>query len=220
MPRNKQSKERNAILPSKIWTAQLLKKLPSHLAKRIGLKLFLRNLNPFRRLIHGHVDLPPPGKRIFPSKFVLKIKMQFWQNHRALQGQVGSLGHLQQKDINFFETYSPVVDFTAVRIALAIACQMEMPPHHLDVKCAFLYGTIDEEIYKAPWEECNSDGKLCRLKKSIHGLKQAPWDWNARLMQDLLSIQYIPFLHAESISGVTRMTSKFTFLYTLMIIFW
>jgi alkylhydroperoxidase family enzyme len=90
------------------------------------------------------VDLPPPGKRIFPSKFVLKIKNNSDRTIERYKARLVLLGHLQQKDIDFFETYSPVVDFTAVRIALAIACQMEMTTHHLDVKCAFLYGTIDE----------------------------------------------------------------------------
>ena len=146
------------------------------------------------------VDLPPPGKRIFPSKFVLKIKRNSDRTIERYKARLVLLGHLQQKDIDFFETYSPVVDFTAVRIALVIACQMEMTTHHLDVKCAFLYGTIDEEIYmRLPEEYAYSDGKVCRLKKSIYGLKQAPRAWNARLMKDLKSIGYIPFMHAESI---------------------
>jgi hypothetical protein len=85
-----------------------------------------------------NVDLPPPGKQIFPSKFVLKIKRNSDRIIERYKAKLVLLGHLQQKDIDFFETYSPVVDFTAVKIALAIACQMEMTTHHLDVKCAFL----------------------------------------------------------------------------------
>jgi Reverse transcriptase (RNA-dependent DNA polymerase) len=46
--------------------------------------------------------------------------------------------------MDFFETYAPVVDFTAVRIALVIAVQTGMSMHHLDVKCAFLNGYIEE----------------------------------------------------------------------------
>jgi Reverse transcriptase (RNA-dependent DNA polymerase) len=75
-----------------------------------------------------------------------------------------------------------------------------MTTHHLDVKCALLYGTIDEEIYmRLPEEYAHSNGKVCRLKKSIYGLKQAPRAWNARLLQDLMSIGYIPFMHDENI---------------------
>jgi Reverse transcriptase (RNA-dependent DNA polymerase) len=55
-------------------------------------------------------------------------------------------GHLQRQDIDFFETYAPVVDFTAVLIALSNAYRMGMAIHHLDVKCAFLHGTVKENI--------------------------------------------------------------------------
>jgi Reverse transcriptase (RNA-dependent DNA polymerase) len=84
--------------------------------------------------------------RIFPSKFVLKIKRNSDRTIERYKARLVLLGHLQQKDIDLFETYNPFVDFTAVRIGLALVCPMEMTTHHLDVKCAFLYGTIDEEI--------------------------------------------------------------------------
>jgi Reverse transcriptase (RNA-dependent DNA polymerase) len=59
---------------------------------------------------------------------------------------------------------------------------------------------MDEEIYmRLPGEYAYSDGKVCRLKKSIYGLNQAPRAWNALLMKYLKSIRYIPFMHAESI---------------------
>jgi Reverse transcriptase (RNA-dependent DNA polymerase) len=110
---------------------------------------------------------------------VLKIKRNSDRTIERYKARLVLIGHLQQKDIDFFETYSTVVDFTAVRIALAIACQMEMTTHHLDIKCAFLYGNIDEEIYmRLPEEYAYSDGKVCRLKKSIYCLKQAPRAWN------------------------------------------
>jgi Reverse transcriptase (RNA-dependent DNA polymerase) len=118
---------------------------------------------------------------------VLKIKRNSDRTIKRYKASLVLLGHLQQKNIDFFETYSPAVYFTAVRIA--IACQMEMTTHHLDVKCSFLYGTIDEEIYmRFPDEYAHSDGKVCRLKKSIYGLQQATRAWKARLTQDLKSI--------------------------------
>jgi hypothetical protein len=110
---------------------------------------------------------------------VVKIKRNSDRPIERYKARLVLLVHLQQKDVDFFENYSHVVDFTAVRIALAIACQMEMSTHHLDVKCVFLYGTIDEEIYmRLPEEYAHSDGKVCRLKNSIYGLKKAPRAWN------------------------------------------
>jgi hypothetical protein len=92
------------------------------------------------------------------------------------------------------------VDFTAVRIALTIACQEGMAFHRLDVKCALLYGYLVEEIYmRLPQEYKIPDGSVCRIKRSICGLKQAPRAWNARLTDELKSLGYQPFLHAERI---------------------
>jgi Reverse transcriptase (RNA-dependent DNA polymerase)/gag-polypeptide of LTR copia-type/GAG-pre-integrase domain/Integrase core domain len=142
----------------------------------------------------------PQGKKIFPSKFVLKVKRNSDRTVERYKARLVLLGHLQRKDIDYFETYSPVVDFTAVRIALVIACQQNLSIHHLDVKCAFLYGEIDEEIYmRLPDGYGGSERSVCKLRKSIYGLKQAPRAWNSRLTNDLKSIGYIPFQHAESI---------------------
>jgi hypothetical protein len=99
---------------------------------------------------------------------VLKIKRNSDRTIERYKARLVLLGICSKRIlISLKLTVCPVVDFTAVRIALAIACQMEMTTHHLDVKCAFLYGTIDEEIYmRLPEEYAQSDGKLCRLKKA------------------------------------------------------
>jgi hypothetical protein len=147
-----------------------------------------------------NVPSAPPGKRVFPSKFVLKIKRNADRTVERYKARLVFMGNFQRQNIDFFETYSPVVDFTAVRTALTIACQEGMAVHHLDVKCAFLYGRIDEEIYMSlPEEYMPSDGSLCKLKKSIYGLKQAPRAWNERLTEDLKGLGYKAFFHAECI---------------------
>jgi hypothetical protein len=142
----------------------------------------------------------PPGKRVFPSKFVLKVRRNSDRTIERYKARLDLLGHLQRQNIYIFETYSPVVDLTATRIALTVACQERMAIHHLYVKCAFLYGYLDEEIYmRLPQEYQSPDGSVCRLKRSIYGLKQAPRAWNARLTDDLKRLGYQPFLRAECI---------------------
>jgi hypothetical protein len=73
-----------------------------------------------------------------PSKFVLKRNRDSGGIVDRYKARLVLLGHLQRPDIDFFETYAPVVYFTAVRVALAIALNQNMEIHHLDVKCAFL----------------------------------------------------------------------------------
>jgi Reverse transcriptase (RNA-dependent DNA polymerase) len=92
------------------------------------------------------VPRAPAGARVFPSKFVLKIKRTSDGTIERYKARLVLLGHLQRENIDYFETYAPVVDFTAVRIAVVIASSSNMSIHHLDVKCAFLYGELEEEI--------------------------------------------------------------------------
>jgi hypothetical protein len=110
------------------------------------------------------------------------------------------LGHLQRENIDYFETYAPVVDFTAVRIALVLASFKNMSIHLLDVKCAFLNGELKDETYmRLPDSYAPNDGSVCMLKRSIYGLRQAPRAWHTKLTADLATLGYTSFQDAESI---------------------
>jgi hypothetical protein len=75
-----------------------------------------------------------------------------------------------------------------------------MSIHHLDVKFAFLYGEMEQEIYmRLPGTYAPSDASVCKLKRSIYGLRQAPRAWHSKLAADLATLGYKPFQHAESI---------------------
>lgn len=79
----------------------------------------------------------------------------------------------QRPGFDYAETFSPVIKMTTVRIMLNIANHFEMIIHQMDVKSAYLNGNLEEEIYmKLPNDE-NNDVKLCRLYKSLYGLKQS-----------------------------------------------
>jgi Reverse transcriptase (RNA-dependent DNA polymerase) len=146
------------------------------------------------------VSRAPAGARVFPSKFVLKVKRTSDGTVERYKARLVLLGHLQRKNIDYFETYAPVADFTAVRIALVVASFTNMSMHHLDVKCAFLNGELEEEIYmRLPDTYAPSDGSVCKLRRSIYGLRQAPRAWHAKLAADLATLGYKPFQHAESI---------------------
>jgi Reverse transcriptase (RNA-dependent DNA polymerase) len=89
----------------------------------------------------------PARARIFPSNFVLKMKRDSSGIVERYKARTVLSGHLQRPAIDSFETYTPVMDFTAVRVALAIACNQFMETHHMGVTCAFLNEKIKEEIY-------------------------------------------------------------------------
>jgi Reverse transcriptase (RNA-dependent DNA polymerase) len=121
------------------------------------------------------VPRAPAGARVFPSIFVLKVKRTLDGTDERHKARLVLLGQLQRENIDYFETYAPVVDFTAVSIALVLASLKNMSIHHLDLKCAFLNGELKEEIYlRLPDSYAPSDGSVCILKRSIYGLRQAP----------------------------------------------
>jgi Reverse transcriptase (RNA-dependent DNA polymerase) len=87
-----------------------------------------------------------------------------------------------------------------VRIVLALAYAKQWVVHQLDVKSAFLNGFIEEDIYmKLPPEYARADGKVCKLNRSIYGLRQAPRAWNKRLCDDLRGCGFSSLVNAESV---------------------
>ncbi|GKB02325.1 putative RNA-directed DNA polymerase, partial [Tanacetum coccineum] len=91
-----------------------------------------------------------------------------------------------------------------VLITLAIAKQF--PLHQLDINNAFLHGYIDEEIYMVPPEGYTKalKGQVCKLNKSLYGLKQASRQWNHELTKFLISIRYVQSKHDYSLFVKTQ----------------
>ena len=74
---------------------------------------------------------------------------------------------------------------TTVRLLIALATAKVWPVHQLDINNAFLHEFLDEEVYITPPEGCTAAaGKVCKLKKSLYGLKQASRQWNKEFSQD------------------------------------
>jgi len=79
--------------------------------------------------------------------------------------------------------FSPIVKHSSIRILLALVAQNELDLDQLDVKTAFLHGDLEEEIYMTQPTGYKTAGKeelICKLKKSLYGLKQSPRQWYKR----------------------------------------
>ena len=150
----------------------------------------------------------PKGARVFPSKFVLKVKRHSDGTLERYKARLVLLGHLQRPNIDFYDTYAPVADFTVVQVLLALACHHGWLIRQFDVKTAFLNGDLDEVIYmQLPEGFRNQEGQVCRLLRSIYGLRQAPRAWNKKLCGDLQLAGFRPLVHAESVFRSTAPTS-------------
>eukprot|EP00253_Pinus_taeda_P014591 PITA_14591 len=81
----------------------------------------------------------------------------------------------------------PVARYTSIRSVISLAAEMGWQMHQMDVKTTFLNGVIEEEVYIEQSEGFETHEKrthVCRLKKALYGLTQAPRAWSSRLIQD------------------------------------
>ena len=100
------------------------------------------------------------------------------RRYGALLSQIGSK-RLRTKS----EVFSPVVKHSSIRILLALVAQYELDLDQLDVKTAFLYDDLDEEIYMSQptgFKTVGKENMVCKLKKLLYGLKQSPRQWYKR----------------------------------------
>ncbi|GJS21521.1 retrotransposon protein, putative, ty1-copia subclass [Tanacetum coccineum] len=97
-------------------------------------------------------------------------------------------GYTQTLGIDFEETFSPVADIRAIRILIDIAAFYDNEIWQMDVKTAFLNGYLSEEVYMEQPEgfvNLKYPNRVCKLKRSIHGLKQASRQWNKWICDEI-----------------------------------
>nr|GEW45302.1 reverse transcriptase domain-containing protein [Tanacetum cinerariifolium] len=90
-------------------------------------------------------------------------------------------GHTQEKGIDYKEVFTPVARIEAIRLFLAYASFMGFPVYQINIKSAFLYGTIEEEVYvyQPPgFEDLENPDKVYKVVKALYGLHQAPRAWS------------------------------------------
>ena len=136
----------------------------------------------------------PAGANIVTRKWIFKHKFRADGSLERYKARWVLRGFSQRPSVDFSETFSPVVKPATVSIVLSLALSRRWPVHQLDVKNAFLHGTLTETVYcihPSSFEDPTHPDFVCRLNKSLYGLKQAPRAWYSRFATHLLSLGFV-----------------------------
>jgi len=122
----------------------------------------------------------PKGKRAIGCKWVFTKKQGSSDGDTEHCKARLVVIYAQREGINYNEVFSPVVKHSSIQILLALVAQYELKLDQLDVKTTFLHDNLEEKIYMSQPMEFKIVGKenmVCKLKKSLYGLKQSPRQW-------------------------------------------
>ncbi|CAI5478574.1 unnamed protein product [Closterium sp. Yama58-4] len=136
------------------------------------------------------------GRRVLSGKWVFRLKTNADGTIERFKARWVVRGYDQRHGIDFDQTFAPVSRHTSVRILLAIAAAKHLPLRQIDVKNAFLYALVDATIFvEQPHTYGEGDPRVCQLKKSLYGIKQAPRLWQQHLHKILLEIGFRQLPH-------------------------
>ncbi|KAG8490001.1 hypothetical protein CXB51_016020 [Gossypium anomalum] len=136
----------------------------------------------------------PKGKKAIRCKWVYAKKEGFSaKNEIRYKARLVVKGYAQKERIDYNKVFSPVVKHSSIRILLALVAQYDLELVQFDVKIAFLHGDLEEEIYMTQPDGFKVAGKenwVCKLTKSLYGLKQSPRQWYKRFDQFMKGQRY------------------------------
>ena len=125
----------------------------------------------------------PIGRQLVGGRWVYKVNKDP-SNNLNFKARYVAKGFSQSPGLDFNETYAPTAKMTSVRVIVDISVHDRLIVHQADCSNAYLNSDIDYEIYmKQPEGYEQGQNLVCRLNKSIYGLKQSAYLWNATLIK-------------------------------------
>ncbi|KAJ9558239.1 hypothetical protein OSB04_012853 [Centaurea solstitialis] len=135
----------------------------------------------------------PRGHRAIGTKWIFRNK----KDERGIviknKARLVAQGYTQEEGIDYDDVFAPVARIEAIRLFLAFASHKRFKVYQMDVKSAFLYGKIEEEVYVCQppgFEDSKFPDKVYKLRKALYGLHQAPTAWYDTLSTYLLENQF------------------------------
>ncbi|KAG9453120.1 hypothetical protein H6P81_006024 [Aristolochia fimbriata] len=153
----------------------------------------------------------PQGRRAIGCKWVFRVKTKPDGSLDRYKARLVAKGFNHRERQDYFETFSPVVKPVTICTVLTLVVGRNWSIRQLDVNNAFLNGTLDEEVYMVQpsgFQDKSNPDAVCRLHKSLYGLKQSPRAWYQRLTSYLVDLGFA--LSKADSSLLVRYTSTAT----------
>ncbi|KAL0416927.1 UNVERIFIED_CONTAM: Retrovirus-related Pol polyprotein from transposon RE2 [Sesamum latifolium] len=124
----------------------------------------------------------PAGKKPISCKWVFKTKLKADDSVESYKARLVAKGYNQIEGIDYTDSFSPVAKAVTVRLFLTLSAANSWALQQLDINNAFLHGFLDEDLYMSPPEGYQvAPGLVCKLERSLYGLKHASRQWNVEL---------------------------------------
>lgn len=135
----------------------------------------------------------PPGKKAIGCGWIYTNKYNADDTVERPKARLVARGNRQKEGLDYKDTFAPVAKMNTVRFLLKLAAAKRWEIHQMDIHNAFLHGDLEEEIYMQlpPGFKTDDPSKVCRLRKSLYGLKQSPRCWFAKLSNALKSFGFV-----------------------------
>lgn len=155
------------------------------------------------------------GKKAIDFKWVYKVKYKSNGEVERYKARLVAKGFTQLEGVDYHDTFAPVAKLAIMRTLLTLVVKRDWIMHQLDVNNTFLHGDLDEEVYmKLPQHfRDKAEHRVCRLRKSIYGLKQASRNWYYKFTKVLLEMGYKQSVADPSLFICNRGRFKWLLLY-------
>lgn len=137
---------------------------------------------------------PSPAYKVIGCKWVYRIKLHPDGSVSRYKARLVAKGYDQTPELDFHETFSPVIKPTTVRLVISLVVSLSWPIQQLDIQNAFLHGDLTETVYMQQppgYVDAAAPSHVCKLSKSIYGLKQSPRAWFLKLSNALLAWDFL-----------------------------
>ena len=119
----------------------------------------------------------PAGSNVIRVKWVYKIKTDETGAIAKYKARITPKGFMQKHGVDYFEVFANTGKYKTLRLLLSIAAWLDLDLFQLDVPQAFTQAPLDETVYMEMPPGFEQEGMVCRLLKSLYGLKQSPRNW-------------------------------------------